>query len=492
MQTPEENIVESWDTLSGKVVATVLTDPGSIFPVIEVLGHHTEWVSPAFRTIYATMVRCIDEDLSPTPTNIAAKSGGKLSIKHLDNVSDALWTDEASRDLVANTNALRELGILFGIRSVGTSAANATDPSKIPDLLSYVELELAKIASQNSRRRGDAQAISDRAWKFEGQVLKTGLPFFDDKAGGFWTGRIHWVVARYKGGKSTMMRWLVWYFLRQGIACEVFVAEGSQEQFAIDIQTMMAVDLMLESGIPIGEIRLEPDLVTRAHVPPFDVTLTAEEVTALEFAKAEFVKFPVRAWDIADGIDDLSTLSFVTKQGKMQQGSKVVFLDYAGLFRVRGATGIYESATAVATALQKLAAKEGIAVVVLAQKNELGVKHTGKESFSANVSGGGAAPATADYLFEPNITSDPTGQSNVNVMDIKLTHSRHTRPSFGRFPIHAGSGLFLHERLRIDRVTLDAMVAQSSMTEDDVIFLGPSWNSRDEDAIIDREFRSIE
>jgi hypothetical protein len=363
------------------------------------------------------------------------------------------------------------------MRDIGQALAGLTDPGRVEEIMNFVELALAEVAANKSKRPGDAKSISDKAWEFTGEVFETGMEWFDKHAGGFWTGRITWFPARYKGGKSTLMRNIVLHMLRSGVPCEVFLAEGSQEQFARDIQVMIAVDLMFQSGMSPRDIVLSADRVAlsilhkRADIKPkYPVVLTQQEKDALKMARQEFETFPLRAWDVQDGIDDLITAAYVTKQGKMEQGTKVVFFDYAQLFRVRGTQGIYESATANAIFLQKLAAKENVSVVVLAQKNEAGVRQTGKENdeYTDNVSGGGAAGATADYTIVPEII--PQENDIISIMKTRLTRSRHTRPAFGVHSIHPGSGMFVDDHFTFTKEDLLAAADKASEGGEDEFY----------------------
>jgi replicative DNA helicase len=475
MATPEETIQANWDTLSGKIIAVILSDPAAVFPVIQTIGNHSDWFSGAYRHIYATAVQCINNDLNATTTNIAAQSGGKITIEHLDNISAALWTEEASRDLVANTEALKALGVVFNMRDIGQALAGLTDPQRIEEIMNFVELSLAEIASNRSKRKGDAETIADKAWDLKGlEVFETGLSWFDRHTGGFWGGRITWFPARFKGGKSTLMRNVVLNMLRNGVACEVFLAEGSQEQFARDMIVMIAVELLYETGTPPAQIKLSSDRVSLSILRPDEVKLTEAEQDALALAKHEFSQFPLRAWDIQDGIDDLVTAAYVVKQGKMDQGTRAVFFDYSQLFRIRGTSGIYESATANAIFLQKLAAKEGVSVCVLAQKNTKGVVNTGKDSeYSDHVSGGGAAEATADYVLVPDIS--PQDHGIFSVMKVQMTRSRHGRPTFGVHSLDPETGMIIDRFVTMTTEDLMSLADRPQGEDDAWLVLNEAW-----------------
>jgi hypothetical protein len=451
-----EIINANWRALSLKVLTPILVDPGAAFPVVDVIGHNVQWFEHQYRSIYQYTLACVENDVPPTPPNISARSGGTVSVDEIDALS-AMWNDLDSRDLIGNTNALKALGVMFELRDIGDVLGGITDPEEVMELISYAETALSGAMANKVHRDSSATAVSESAHEVKDvDIIPTGIDWFDDLAGGTWTGMITWIAARYKGGKSTLMRMMVMAACEAGYPVEIFAAEGSREMFAIDTQVMLAVRYMLEKGTLYTDIRLSALLVNRARIQPDRVQLTDIEKEALAYARREFESWPILVRDAVDDINSLINVAYKVKQGKMDQGTKIIFLDFAGLFNLPNVSGIYESATAVAVFLQKLAAKERISVVVVAQKNEQGVKTTGKESYSAQISGGGAAPATADFLFQPNIKSVGTGL--LNVMRLALTHSRHVPTFSGAHVLHPSSGLFIDDYVNLSRENIMALL----------------------------------
>ncbi len=78
---------------------------------------------------------------------------------------------------------------------------------------------------------------------------------------------------------------------------------------------------------------------------------------------------------------------------------------------------------------------------VIAQKNEEGVRSS--EGYSPNVKGGGDAGAAADFLLQPRIDPELNG-----VLNVRLTHSRHTATGGGTHTLNRSSGLILDRWVR--------------------------------------------
>lgn len=450
-----ETIRANWATLALKVLSCVLRDPGASIPVVDIFGGNFQWFPPEYHQVYTTIERCVAAHTPPTPTAVSTASGGVLTIVELDAIAGA-WTADNSRFLMANAQALKKMGIVFQLRSLGELASNVTNPEEIDEIISYLEIELQGISASKSLRDASIKTVSEGAWKFSGKAIPTGLPWLDDVMGGLWTGMIGWVAARYKGGKSTLMRALALAAAEAGHPVEIFVAEGSREGVALALEVAVAVRFLLEMENELKNIDLSVIKLSMAHLPEPKVHLSAIEIDALARAKTYVEGLPIRVWDPVDLITNLVTLNYRVRNGKMEHGTEVVFLDYAGLFNVGTPDGIYEKMTGVSTFLQNMAAKEGIAVWALSQKNEAGVKNTGKEGYSPHMVGGGSAPATADLLLQPHILKLPLGY--VSGMRVALTHSRWCPPGRGDHALQPSSGAIIDEYVTMKTQVLTEMM----------------------------------
>lgn len=448
-------LTANWEALAAKVIAVVLTDPGAIITVAGIIGHNIHWMPSEFHNVYRTMLVCQDASVSPNTINVAARSGGQLDGPYLEALAQ-VYTDQDSRDLGQNTQALKEVGLVFEARGIGEVLTGLTKPEELQAITSYVEMALSAVTANRTHRDPGALSVSQSAWEFEGEIIETGMQWFDELAGGIYTGQINWIAARYKGGKSTLMRNWVNAACRAGVHCQVFAAEGSREGYAIDTQVMLAVEYLIEHlGYDPTDIFLSKQKVKRSVLQPDKVQLSNDENLALVWAKAEFEQWPLQIMDAQDGINDLVTLAYRLKTAQLEHGTKAIFLDYAQLFHVSGIQGIYEQAAATAIFLQNLAAKQQVAVTVIAQLNQGGVKDGSKAGNVANISGGGTAAATADTLFQPDMVR-PEGQ-RFAALRVPLTHTRHTEPAKGVQLVHPQSGLFVDKYMTITAEYLSDM-----------------------------------
>lgn len=452
-------IKANWETLSTRTISCVFVDPGAAIPVIDILGHNLHWIPEVHRPIYQAILECVESDtpVAPNTANVSTKGGGSkdTDLVVLEAIANT-WTDQASRDLIQNTNALKALGLMFELRSIGDTLGRVTKPDDVANLIAYTEVALQSVTANRTLRDASAKAASEAAWEFKGHPIKTGLQWFDDLAGGYWTHMITWIAARYKGGKSTVMRNFAKEAAQAGVPIDIFIAEGSREGLALDFQVMLAVEWLLRQGHDVNEISLSKLKVTRSIVTPGEIQLEPVEKEALSMARADFETWPVRIWDAQDGIHNLVNLVYKARISRLEHGTEAIYIDYAQLLSTPGVTGIYEQATNTAVTLQKLAAKEGIAVVAIAQKNERGVTETNTldGSYSPRISGGGSAASTADFLFQPNITKIGT---LINALMLPLTHSRHTPTGRGAHAIHPGSGLICDKYTSFTQFDLQEM-----------------------------------
>jgi replicative DNA helicase len=469
MADPVTEILANWETLSTRVLATIFVDPGAAIKVADIIGHNTHWIPQVHREVYKGVLACVEGEkaIAPTTTNVSARCGGRkgTEIVVLEALA-ATYTASVGRDLLSNTEALKALGLMFELRGIGDLLTNVVNPDDVEDLIAYSEVALQAVTANKTEREADAKSISDAAWSFQGEPVKSGLEWFDDIAGGYWTYMISWIAARYKGGKSTLMRNLALVAAENGVPIDIFIAEGSREGLALDFQVMMAVRWLVRGGEEVMNIRLSKLLVTRSIVTPDEVKLTPQEKEALKMARADFERLPLRIWDAQDGIHNLITLVYKARTSRMEYGTKVIFIDYAQLLTTPGVAGVYEQSVSTAVTLQKLAAKEGIAVVVIAQKNERGVRQSGglDGGYSPEVSGGGSGPQTADFLWQPHLTKPPQFGGKLSVMLLPLTHSRHTDTGRGSHAVHPGSGLFVDDFVKFTRMELETL-AEADVVE---------------------------
>lgn len=435
-------LVELWQTLSAKVLSCVLVDDGAVFPVLEIIRGNTDWFCPQHRIIWRAVVRCVDSSTPPTVEAVIARCDESQAglIKSVANV----FTEEDNRLLVYNTEQLKAIGILAGIRQIGKALAAVDNAEEIDKAIEEANAALAGIYADKNERDGTAASVDGVAWQqIEGYTappIPTGIGWFDELSGGMWPGCNYWIAAPYKAGKSTLMRNVLLHAALKGFSVNAYPAEGTREQFVLDCQAMLATKILFDR---FGEayrskMRLSGIFIRRIWMTHQDTPiLTPDEYSAIQEARKLWQLLPIRVWDTRDGIRDLTTLRYSIKRDKMKHGLSMAWLDYSQLFG-NGAS-IYERQSQTALTIQEIAQEEQIVMCALAQKSEQGIRES-NGSYTPGVKGGGDAAAAADGLFVPEIN-----QEQPDVIKLELKLSRHTATGKGAHLFDRFSGLILRE-----------------------------------------------
>lgn len=436
-----KGLMDLWATLSRKILACVLTDAGAIFPVLEVVKNNAEWFSPKERSIWRGVLACIENDTPPTVETVAARTPD-IEPGYIQTVA-ALFNEDDNHKLIYHAEQLKAIGIWAGVRQIAADLGNVESVEDTDKAVDKALTALSGLYANKNDRDASAGAVDEVAWveieNFDDRPIPTGLQWFDKLSGGLWRGMNYWFAAPYKSGKSTIMRNLILHAAEQGHPAAAYCAEGKREMFVLDCQAMLATRVLVHYYDASEEprFRLSGQFIKRCwrdhkETPVF----TKEEYEAIQIARQEWQRLPIRVYDTRDGIRDLTTLQYDIKRDKMQHGIEVVWLDYSQLFGA-GAT-IYDRQSATALRLQEVAQTENVAVVAIAQKNEEGIG--AGDSYSPKVKGGGDAAAAADALFVPAID-----QEIPDILRIKLKLSRHTATGEGMHKLQPTSGLILKE-----------------------------------------------
>lgn len=431
-----DNITQIWATLSKRVLASVLMDTGAIFPVMEIIKHNHHWFSPRERLIYKTAVVCVEADTPSTVEAVSARLNGSLDLAQVNDIA-ALFNPEDNKNLVYNTEELRDMGILVKVKAIGKELSTINGVTEVGEAIGAASTELDGVYANKSDRDASGQSVDKATWamveNFTGISIPTGLQWFDNLAGGLWPGMNYWIAAAYKSGKSTIMRNMVLAAAEAGFGVSVYCAEGTREIFALDCQSMIATGFMLDRGVPRDECRLSGLMLIRNWMKHQEhAVFSEEEYNAIQNARQHWNELPIKTYDTRDGIRDLSTLQYSIKRDKMRHDTKAAFLDYSQLFG-SGKT-LFERQSNTSLKIQEIATNEGVAMVALTQKNEASINDNNK--YSVGVKGGGDAAAAADFLLVPKI--DPDSGFLINV---DLKHSRHTQNGGGSHIVIPSCGL---------------------------------------------------
>lgn len=283
-------------------------------------------------------------------------------------------------------------------------------------------------------------------------MVSTGLQWLDEITGGFERKMIWWVAAAYKQRKSTLMFMLALSALLQDKNAVILSREMPRRRVAASMISMLATAYLLrkqwyslntDNGIPLNAISAGALLRARASYKKWD----KRKVEAVDFGIAQWKTFEsrLRVYDTDDKggalRDWYSVENIVKRDLSKYDGIDVLFADYLQLFDAPQNT-VYEKTAYLATNFQRLAQRENLTAIVLAQKNEDSIKN-GADSYSPGIKGGGDPAQTADYLI---VTSYKQKDDDDTKLKIQMKLSRHGVGGGGvdeEYTIHPGSGLAL-------------------------------------------------
>ena len=436
-----------WLTIAHKLLASVLTDHGAVFPIRDVVHATDSWWPGATAAVWRAVLRCVDADTPPTPEAVIARLECDAQPGYVKSIA-AEFNAEDNKRVAYYAQELRRWGMLADYRALGRQMADANDVDKVDDYIHYADVLLGGLGAQTCEREGDALTVSEQAWsELEAgnvNLIPTGMDWFDELAGGLWSGMDHCISAAYKMGKSTLMRNWVLTAAEAGHPVDVFNAEGGREMFALDCQAMLATRWLINNGV--RDLRMSGLFLRRVWAKKETAILKPEELRAVWQAKADWAKLPIWVWDARDGITDLPALAGQVRRSKLEHGMQAAYLDYSQLFG-KGDT-IFDRQSATALALQRLAAVENVAVVVLAQLNEATINKG--DTHSPGIKGGGDQAAASDFLFTTKIDEDCP-----NALTVTLKLSRHTRRGISHdHAIEPASGLLIDKWVQVKREPL--------------------------------------
>lgn len=438
-----EKLYNLWETLSRKVLASVLVDDGAVIPVSDIIKGNINWFSPKERHIWRAVMACLDANTPPTVEAVLARGYESVELGYLQMIT-GLFNEDDNRRLIYHTEQLRQLGVWAEARRIGQELAGIEAPEKLDEAIDRINTEMAGLYASKNDRDAAAVAIDAEIWEelenSQISAIPTGLGWFDKLAGGLWLGMNHLLAAPYKAGKTTIMRNLTLRAARDGHPVDCYCAEGTRGIFVLGCQAILATQILLDAGHRLDQMRLSVLFIRRSWAVHKDKPIfTKDEYEALQEARKLWNELPIRTYDTKDGIKDLTTLHYSIKRNRMKFGTEVCWLDYSQLFG-KGES-IFDQQRTTSHKLADIASSEGVAMCILSQKNEAAInENKKKESYSPGVKGGGDAVAAADFVFIPTRDRDQKG-----IMRIQLKHSRWTATGMGMHLIEPESGFILQD-----------------------------------------------
>ena len=432
MNKDATKVLKVWETLAHKILAVCLTDQAAIGEIIEEIGSDKELFPSDQSDIWEAVTDLYFGGDLPTVESVAAKLAGDIEPGFIKLVK-MQYTEEDDENLIYNAKSLFKISQVARIRKLGRQLSTVTEYDTMVNKLGSTQREIdSVITAQNSRQRTPTELMAgiDHLIEMSGSGIPTGMKFFDDMTGGSWVGMNYWIGGAYKSGKSTLMRNIALTALLTKQPVEIYAAESGAEVVALQFIVMLAILRMRESGImELPNLSAQGVLQNYAY-------FRQNEMIAFQEAKIIFEDMPIAIYDTSDGIRKLSNMAAKVKRAKNDRGCRLFFADHSLLFgsEIKGNT--YERVSEVARTVQDLAVDEKIAFWMLSQKNEDSIRNT--NTASAGLKGGGDPAAAADYIFNPKIDSEAG-----NILEIRLSFSRHTRTKTESVIVHPSSGLIL-------------------------------------------------
>lgn len=425
------------------LIAVLLTEPRTIIPVSALL-READFTDTLCRRVFTKVVELAQAHKVPNAFTVASTT---------ESV-----TLEALNDIVriANPRLVQEVKALAKViadeatyRRVQTVAERlaATAVQRPPDLATFVydaQRTLGEAVQGKADRPSDLATIADEVEQLiadeNGLVgIPTGMSWLTNRIGGIRPGRIAAIVAPYKSRKSTLARNMVLAGIRAKRNICVYLLEGDRATFYMDLWAMLATDYMHRS-------LTENDFLKEAHLDAEHLARklrTTVQHDALEEARKELADLTpyLHISDGRDGIGQLTQFTARLQRDRFLYHSEMVVLDHLQLM-TDGSHKLFETVENTVKVIQSFASSEGVAALILSQKNEASIDDDDDdESYSPGVKGGGALAAAADYI----VTVRYDGKHSPNFMQVKLKLTRRAQPGTKTYLINPSSGLILSQ-----------------------------------------------
>lgn len=369
--------------------------------------------------------------------------------------------------LQQNLKIVREEGSKEATRYLLQTAVGELGKRSYDDVRQRLFAALGAIGQEQALQRVDAVEHGpynrvERNTK-SSVILPTGLNWLDGICeGGYEPGHIWWIAGAYKSRKTTLAINMALAATQSELTRELKPAilslEMPQERVQLSVEAMLAVAWLKKHGL--YGMKYRTDTGVEVGYDWISVTglrslgdsyksdrFNAQKRAAIEYAYDTYDKLPLRVYDSTEEHGGLSTYDSVERAinyDMARYGGKLFFIDYMQLVDIPGAN-YFDRISGVSTNLQRLAAKKGITLVVLAQRNEDSIKNG--DSYSPGIKGGGDPAQTADYLLVTKY-KDPMENEDDAYLSTQMKLSRHGVGGNGtkeQLAIHASSGLLLDQ-----------------------------------------------
>lgn len=288
----------------------------------------------------------------------------------------------------------------------------------------------------------------------------TGIPWLDELTNGLGHGKFWWMVAPYKGRKTTVMLnialGVVMSCLDKGTpppSVAIMSGEMLRREIVAQCVSMLAIVYLLREGlydasdnrgVPLNLIYGESLLKAGVYYRRWD----PRKVAAINWGITQWKRMDkcLRVYDRTDKGGQLRTfanLRDAIQRDMYLHGGRFFFVDYLQVFSTgERADDDYERNKMGSYMLQDLVKNKGATIFVTAQQNEQTIKDGA--GYSPGVKGGGAAAQSAEYLMTAAYKTGDLPKDGTRIqLDMRL--GRYT-PTDENAPldIHPPSGLLLN------------------------------------------------
>lgn len=332
--------------------------------------------------------------------------------------------------------------------------ANVKDPEAIIHALMS---SLAQRGSGQIENEGiGADAFFDRFNMPPMRRLLTRIAPLDRWTGGMTKGMVMGVLSPYKGRKTSLMLNVILNLVESGASASILMLESTQEFLKCQIASLLAMRWLIQNGLYHSADH---------YGLPMHIGLSAKDIfdannqyltwhptrqTALREAFAQMRKYGDKLRIYSTGhkagkLSNLASCERVLMYDLRRYKTDIAAIDHVQ--RISAYGNIFERMSLISNALESFARREGVALLLLSQMNEEGIKAE-TQGNSPNVKGGGDLSAAVDYMV--SLTYDPPEDEKEKAylrMNMRLSrYGAGGKLVSADMEIERTSGLLLSER----------------------------------------------
>lgn len=291
----------------------------------------------------------------------------------------------------------------------------------------------------------------------------TGIDYLDGISEGWLPneGRLWMVAGAFKGRKTSLVLNMILSACMQGLPVAFMSKEMTSRAvyskmivmlYTIRIYTLGLYNDRYEYTSPSGVSTnpkytdIDTKRLTQLGKRQFEINDTITE--SLEWAYDVYESLPLVIFDSSrDGgnLSDPESLITASRNAIRYHDSQIIMADYLQLFRTAGAS-LFEDVSATSMMVQDFVRDTDKSFVMIAQKNEDGVRES-QESYSPKVKGGGDPSQACDYMVTTRYSEDQMGAGFMQ-LHMKLSRWGESGQNAEKVnvPIHAKSGLIIDQK----------------------------------------------